>query len=215
MDLHALFKLLDRLHDRSTKELLVQAGIVKSFETGEELLRTGQYIRYVPIVLKGSLKVTREDDSGREILLYFIRPGESCIMTLFAVRQNHPSLVRAVVDEPVELLLVPVETIHRDLENHRDWLNFTFALFQQRYEELLQMINDIAFARVDDRLIDLLRMRSKMQQNREIAVTHQQLADELGTAREVVTRLLKKLELEGVIETGRGKVRLRGDEAAT
>lgn len=215
MDLPALFKHLDRLHDRSTKELLVQAGIVKNFEAGEELLRTGQYIRYVPIVLKGSLKVTREDDSGREILLYFIRPGESCIMTLFAVRQNNPSLVRAVVDEPVELLLVPVETIHRDLSNHRDWLNFTFSLFQQRYEELLDMINDIAFARVDDRLLDLLRTRSKMQQNREITVTHQQLADELGTAREVVTRLLKKLESEGVIETGRGKIRLCGDGTST
>lgn len=208
MDTIALFRQLDRLHDRALKELLLQTGIIKTFETGEELLRTGQYIKFVPIVLQGSLKVLREDDSGREILLYFIRPGESCIMTLFAVRQNSPSLIRAVVDEPVELLLVPLETVHRDLVNHRDWLDFTFGLFQQRYEELLGIVNDIAFNRVDERLLDLLRTRGRLNQNREIGTTHQQIAADLGTAREVVTRLLKKLETEGAIETSRGKIRL-------
>lgn len=208
MDAAVLFRQLDRLHDAQVKALLVQTGIVKQFDPGEELLRTGQYIRFVPIVLQGSLKVLRQDESGREILLYFIRPGESCIMTLFAVRQNTPSMVRAVVDEPVELLLVPAETVHRDLDNRRDWLDFTFSLFRQRYEELLGIINDIAFNRVDDRLLDLLRTRSRQHPNREVNATHQQLADDLGTAREVVTRLLKKLETEGVVEVGRGRIRL-------
>ncbi len=208
MDTANLFRHLDRLHDRKVKEFLLQTGIVKRFEPGEELLRTGQYIKFVPIVLEGSLKVLREDDSGREILLYFIRPGESCIMTLFAVRQNTPSMVRAVVDEPVELLLVPAETVHRDLDNQRDWLNFVFGLFHQRYEELLGIVNDIAFNRVDDRLLDLLRTRSRLNQSHEVLATHQQLADDLGTAREVVSRLLKKLETEGVIEIGRGRIRL-------
>lgn len=208
MDTTNLFRHLDRLHDRKVKEFLLQTGIVKRFEPGEELLRTGQYIKFVPIVLQGSLKVLREDDSGREILLYFIRPGESCIMTLFAVRQNTPSMVRAVVDEPVELLLVPAETVHRDLDNQRDWLNFVFGLFHQRYEELLGIVNDIAFNRVDDRLLDLLRTRSRLNQSHEVLATHQQLADDLGTAREVVSRLLKKLETEGVIEIGRGRIRL-------
>ncbi len=211
MDTTTLFQQLDRLHDRALKELLLKTGIVKNFDAGEELLRTGQYIKFVPIVLKGSLKVLREDDSGREILLYFIRPGESCIMTLFAIRQNSPSLIKAIVDEPVELLLVPVEIVHRDLVHHRDWLDFTFALFQQRYEELLDIVNDIAFNRVDERLLDLLRNRSRQNKSREIVATHQQIADDLGTAREVITRLLKKLETEGIIETGRGRIRLLRD----
>lgn len=199
---------LDKLHDRALKETLVKTGIIRQFEAGDELLRPGQYIKLVPLVLRGSLKVLREDDSGREILLYFIRPGESCIMTLFAVWQNTPSMVRAVVDEPAELLLVPVETASRDLVRYRDWLDFTFSLFHQRYEELLQVINDIAFTRVDDRLLDLLRTKSRLANSVDLLVTHQQLADDLGTAREVVSRLLKKLETDGQVEIGRGHIRL-------
>lgn len=208
MDAAVLFRQLDRLHDLQVKTLLVQTGIVRQFGSGEELLRTGQYIKFVPIVLHGSLKVFRQDASGRELFLYFIQPGESCIMTLFAVRQNTPSMVRAVADDSVELLLVPAETVQRDLNDRRDWLDFTFALFRQRYEELLGIINDIAFNRVDERLLDLLRTRSQQHPAHEVYATHQQLADDLGTAREVVTRLLKKLESEGVVETGRGKIRV-------
>lgn len=201
---------LDRLQDRQLKELLVQTGVVKSFAAGEELLRVGQYIKFVPIVLNGAIKVSREDGSGREILLYFIRPGESCIMTLFAVRQNTPSLVRASVDENAEILLVPVEAVQRQLSSHRDWLDFSFSLFHQRFEELIEMVNDIAFSRVDERLLDLLRTRGSLNPRGEIQATHQQLADDIGTAREVVSRLLKKLEQEGKIQTGRGFVKIVG-----
>ena len=201
-----MHQFLDRLHDHSLKDLLVKTGIVRHFDAGEELLRTGQYIKFVPIVLQGSLKVMREDDSGREILLYFIRPGESCIMTLFAVRKNTPSQIRAVVDEAAEVLLLPVDTVTRDLNSYRDWLDFTFALFQQRYEELLGIINDIAFNRVDDRLLELLRTRSRLNQSREINATHQQLADELGSVREMVSRLLKGFAEQGLVRLGREQV---------
>jgi CRP/FNR family transcriptional regulator, anaerobic regulatory protein len=200
---------LDKLHDRRLKELLLQTGIVQRFASGTELLHSGQYIKLVPIVLSGVLKVMREDASGRELLLYFIRPGESCIMTLFAVRGNTPSMIRAVVDEDAELLLVPVDIVHKQIGEHRDWLDFTFALFQQRYEELLHMVNDIAFGSVDERLIELLRTRSRLSGTREISATHQQLADDIGTAREVVSRLLKKFEMDGRIEMTRGKIILR------
>ncbi|MBK8555231.1 MAG: Crp/Fnr family transcriptional regulator [Lewinellaceae bacterium] len=212
METHTdLIRKLSKLQDRNVKELLLATGVIQNFEAGTELLYPGQYIKLVPIVLSGTLKVLRDDDSGKEILLYFIRPGESCIMTLFAVRGNSPSMVRAIVDENAELLLVPVEVISQQLSAHRDWLDFTFALFKQRYEELLQIVNDIAFSRVDERLLDLLLTRSKTSQNGEIMATHQQLADDIGTAREVVSRLLKKLENEGRIATSRGKIKFLGD----
>ena len=198
---------LDRIQDQKLRDMLLETGVVQAFDTGAELLRTGQYIKVVPIVLEGSVRVMREDDSGREILLYFIRPGESCIMTLFAVRQNKPSMVRAVVDEPVQLLLVPFDVVYHNLNQHQNWLDFTFSLLQQRYEEILEIVNEVAFSRVDARLIDLLQRRSKLNVDGIVQATHQQLADELGTAREVVTRLLKKLEADRVIEMERGKVR--------
>ena len=132
-------------------------------------------------------------------------------MTLFAVQKNTPSMVRAVVEEAAEVLLLPVEMVQRDIAGHRDWRDFTFELFRQRYEELLQTINEIAFSGVDERLVELLRAKSNLNNNLIIHSTHQQLADDLGTAREVVSRLLKRLEVEGKISTARGTIKILRD----
>ncbi|MEZ4919146.1 MAG: Crp/Fnr family transcriptional regulator [Saprospiraceae bacterium] len=206
-----LMQRLDKLHDPKLKETLLAIGIVQQFDSGVEVLHPGQYIKLVPILLSGTIKVMKEDASGRELLLYFIRPGESCIMTLLATRGNTPSMVRAVIDEPSELLLVPSDLVKKQLAENKDWVDFSFMLFKQRYEELLYTINEIAFSSVDKRLWEILKMRSKLNLSGEVFATHQQLADELGTAREVVSRLLKKLESDGKIITSRGNIRVLAD----
>lgn len=194
--------------DDKLKQYLIEAGITRQFDAGTELLRVGQYIKVVPVVLSGSIRVVREDESGRELLLYFVGPDESCVMTIFAVRQNTPSLIRAVVEEPVTVLLLPVERVQKELSSQTTWLDFTFALFLQRFEELLNMVNDIAFRQVDERLLDLLRTRARLSSDGIIHATHQQLADDIGSAREVISRLLKRLEGEGKVQLGRGSVKI-------
>jgi CRP/FNR family transcriptional regulator len=190
----------------SLLERLKTEGTIKKFPPDAVIIEENDYIKNVPIVLSGSIKVFKQDEDGREILLYYINPGESCVMSFLGAACNGTSKIRAVVEDQAEVLILPV---HKAIELIRDnpaWLEFIFQLYNRRFEELLEVVNAIAFTKVDQRLLDFLKTKSKMTGSNEISITHQQIADALGTAREVVSRLLKQLEKEGKISLSRNKI---------
>ncbi len=197
---------------RSSPELirkLKENGTTKQLKIGEVLLSENAYIKSIPIVMSGALRVIRTEEDGREILLYYIKPGESCIMSFLGGIHNDTSKVRAEVVEDSEVLFVPVDKTSVLIKEHPEWLNFIFRLYHQRFEELLEVINAIAFKKVDERMLNLLQMKQELTQSNSISITHEQLANELGTARVVVSRLLKQLEEEGKVELGRNKIVLK------
>lgn len=181
-------------------------GIKKTFDDELVILQSGDKVSLIPIVLKGNIKVLKEDESGKEILLYYINEGESCIMSILAARYSQPSQVRAIVSEGSELLLLNSEYIKNLFLNSIHWNEFVFNLYQKRFEELIEVINELAFNSVDQRIFEHLKEKVKVTGNNELVITHQQIADELGTAREVVSRLLKKLENTGKVKLKRGKI---------
>ncbi|NJK84235.1 MAG: Crp/Fnr family transcriptional regulator [Saprospiraceae bacterium] len=192
-------KLLEKLYEHS---------IVKSYPSGYVILDENASIRSIPIVTKGSIKVIRTEEDGREILLYYIKAGESCIMSFLGGIHNETSKVKAEVEEDAEILFLPIEKVMLFIKEHPEWLNYIFRLYHKRFEELLEMVNDIAFKKMDERLLDLLQKKQALTKNKQLQITHEQLANELGTAREVVSRLLKQLEKEGVVQLGRNKLML-------
>lgn len=181
-------------------------GIRKLFDEELVILQSGDKVSLIPIVLKGNIKVLKEDESGKEILLYYINEGESCIMSILAARYSQPSQVRAIVSEGSELLLLTSDYIKNLFINSLHWNEFVFNLYQKRFEELIEVINELAFNSVDQRILEHLKEKVKITGNNELVITHQQIADELGTAREVVSRLLKKLETTGKVKLKRGKI---------
>ncbi|WP_423146047.1 Crp/Fnr family transcriptional regulator [Rubrolithibacter danxiaensis] len=181
-------------------------GIQKSLAAETVLLQENSYIRSIPIVLSGSIRVMRKDEEGKEMLLYYIKPGESCIMSFLAGIHDDTSKVRAIVEEAAEVLFVPVTKASEWIKKYPEWTDFIFKLYHQRFEELLTVINAVAFQKLDDRIVELLRKKSDIYQSKEISTTHQQLAEELGTTREVVSRLLKQMEKQGMIELLRNKI---------
>lgn len=183
-------------------------GITKTFKEGEIILNENAYIRSIPIVKKGSLRVMRTDDEGKEILLYYIKPGESCIMSFLGGMHDDTSKIKAVAEEDSEILLIPIDKISLLIKEYPEWLDYIFRLYHKRFEELLEVVNAIAFKKVDERILQSLREKKKLTGSSEINTTHQQLADELGTARVVVSRLLKQLELEGMVKLSRNKILL-------
>lgn len=189
-------------------ERLLANGIKKTFLPEEVILEYGGIIRSVPILLSGAVKVMRNDEDGREILLYYIMPGESCIMSFLAGTCQGQSQVKAVAEEKSELLMLPISQAMAWTKEFADWNQFIFQLYQQRFEELLDVVNAIAFKKMDKRLLDYLRKKSQVAQSKELAITHEQIANELGTARVVVSRLLKQLEQEKGIKLGRNKITL-------
>jgi CRP/FNR family transcriptional regulator len=183
-------------------------GQAKSFPAETVILTEDSYIKFIPIVLEGSLKVLRTDEDGREILLYYIKPGESCIMSFLGGLHSETSKIRAVVEEDARILLIPVEKANEWVTTFPEWTDFIFKLYHKRFEELLQVVNAIAFQKLDTRLFHLLNQKAELFKTRELAVTHQQLADELGSTREVISRVIKQMETEGLVRLSRNKISL-------
>lgn len=185
---------------------LRKEGAVGTISADTVILDENDYIRSVPIVLKGSVKVIKVDEEAREILLYYIKPGESCVMSFLGAVCNGTSKIKAVAEEDSEILMLPVDRATALVRDNPQWLQFIFELYNRRFEELLSVVNAVTFQKMDDRLWELLRTKTAVLKTRELNVTHQQIADELGTAREVVSRLLKQLEREDKVSLSRNKV---------
>lgn len=189
-------------------EKLQQNSIRKEYEAGSVILNENASIRSIPIVVKGTLKVIRTEEDGREILLYYIKAGESCIMSFLGGMHNETSKVRAEVEEDAEILFLPMDKVSLFIKEYPQWLDYIFRLYHKRFEELLEIVNAIAFKKVDERLLDLLYKKQELTGNKTLNITHEQLANELGTARVVVSRLLKQLEEIGKVKLGRNKISL-------
>lgn len=198
----------DSLFQTLLKDEVATYGQLKKFPAGSVILQEDSYIKAIPLVLNGSLKVMRTDQDGHEILLYYIIPGESCIMSFLGGIHNETSKIKAVVEEDAEILFIPVEKASEWVKKFPEWSDFIFKLYHKRFEELLTAVNAIAFQKLDERLLQLLKQKSDLYQTREIKITHQQLADELGTAREAVSRVMKQMENEGLVSMSRNKVTL-------
>jgi CRP/FNR family transcriptional regulator len=190
------------------KQKLSAYGIVKKFEEGSVILNENAYIRAIPIVLKGCIGVMRTDDEGREILLYYINAGESCIMSFLGGLHNDISKVKAIAEEESEILFVPIDKVNLLIKENPEWLDYIFRLYHKRFEELLEVVNDVAFKKMDERLFDFIKRRCELGKTNTIHITHEHLANELGTARVVASRLLKQMEDKGLLKLGRNKILL-------
>ena len=189
-------------------EKLQHNSVKKEYKAGEVILSENAYISSIPIVIKGTLKVIRTEEDGREILLYYIKAGESCIMSFLGGLHNETSKVKAEVEENAEILFLPIEKVSLFIKEHPEWLDYIFRLYHKRFEELLEIINAIAFKKVDERMLTLLHKKAELLGNKTLHITHEQLANELGTVRVVVSRLLKQLEEIGKVKLGRNKITL-------
>ena len=190
------------------KAKLSELGFEKTFEENEVILRESSYIKAIPIVLNGSIRVMRTEEDGREILLYYIKAGESWIMSFLGGIHDDTSKINAVAEEKTDLLLIPIDKISLLVKDFPEWLDYIFKLYHKRFEELLDVVDAIAFKKLDERILDFVKNKAKLSNSNVINLTHEQIANELGSARVVVSRLLKQLESEGVVELGRNKITL-------
>ncbi|NVO21477.1 MAG: Crp/Fnr family transcriptional regulator [Bacteroidetes bacterium] len=171
-----------------------------------QLLDTGSYVHSVPLVLKGSIRVSRRDED-KELLLYYVQPGEVCIMSFNACCNNSASMIIATTIEPTTILLLPSSDLRKWLQEYPSLNTFIYAQFNNRYLDLIDTINQLIFSKLDERLLSYLESKNQLLNGEEIPVTHQQIAYDLGTAREVISRLMKKLEKEGKIIQGRNHIK--------
>jgi len=189
-------------------EELESQGSLMEIPENEQILSIDDYIKVVPLVIEGRIKVMRNDESGKEILLYYIEPGESCALSIAAGLNNKKSVAYAVTDSNTQLLAIPVDKLESMIKTFPYLNKFVLELFHQRFNELIEFIDAISFKNIDERLIEYLDKKSDAGKNKFIHLTHREIAEELGTAREVVSRLLKQLEKQGKIKNHRGKIEI-------
>lgn len=182
------------------------AGSVSELNEGDEMIREGQYIKSFPLLLEGVVRVSRMDKEGRELLLYYLHPGEVCAMALTCCMGHTKSNIRAITESKVTQVQVPIPCLDLWFIQFKSWKEFIMYAYRKRFDELLDTIDSIAFKNMDDRLIRFFADRYRMTGSAIFNGTHQEIALLLNTSREVISRLLKKLENNQKIVISRNKI---------
>jgi len=183
-------------------------AIDKTFVTGDVIMRTGQYIKNTVLVLSGKIKIYREDDDGGEFFMYYLQPGQACAISMICATKNEQSQIMAKVVEDVELAMVPLPLMDKWMMQHRSWYEFVIDTYRSRFEEVLEVVNSIAFRAMDERLEFYLKRHQDACGCNDLKLSHQEIATELNTSREVISRLLKKLEQRGALKLHRNHIEL-------
>ncbi len=202
----------EKIHFINEPELLEEikkAGVQLTFEPGAVIVQPGKYIKVIPLLLKGTVKVLRTDGEGNELFLYYITSGQSCAVSLSTCLTDKLSNIKAVAEDEVELIAIPSQSAINWFTKYPGWRTFVLLTMNNRFDELIKAIDLIAFSKMDERLENLLLEKSKALHSKLIPVTHQEIADELSTSREVISRLLKQLEKKGKLTLYRNKIELK------
>jgi CRP/FNR family transcriptional regulator len=189
-------------------ELIEKNAIERFFHAGEVIMRKGQYIKSTVIVLSGRLKIYRENDEGGEFLIYYVSPGEACAVSMICALQSQTSEITAKAVEDTEVLMLPVQLMDDLMNRFKSWSHFVIQTYRNRFDEMLSVIDNIAFRNMDERLEFYLKRCKTESGKATLNLTHQQIADDLNSSREVISRLLKKMEQLGKIKLNRNSIEL-------
>lgn len=192
--------------DPALMQELAASGKVAAYEQEDIILDIGMPIRMVPLLLEGTVKVEREDEQGNELFLYYLTAGETCAMSLTCCYTQGRSEIRVTAEEKTSVLMIPVRLMEEWMSRFGSWRSFVIQNYQNRFSELLNTIDSIAFLKMDERLWKYLNNKAETTRSRSLNITHQEIATKLNTSREVISRLLKQLERQGNIRLGRNTI---------
>jgi len=181
---------------------------VREVKAGTTLMSPGQYIRSTMLVLDGLIKVYREDEEGNEFFMYHLSPGDACALSMTCMVAQEKSSISAKTVSDTTVLLVPLERMESWMNHYRSWYHFVIQTYRRRFDDLLQTLDSIAFRNMDERLEFYLKKHAETLGTKNIQITHQQIAQELNSSREVISRLLKKLAERGKIKVLRNEIEI-------
>ncbi|MBC3844972.1 Crp/Fnr family transcriptional regulator [Winogradskyella echinorum] len=179
---------------------------LKTFKKNDIIIDIGQDLTHIPILIEGNIKVLREDNDGHELLLYVLESGDTCAMSLTCCMAKSMSKIRAIADEDVKVIMIPIAYMTKWFNSNESWRSFILNSYQVRFDEMLETIDTLAFMKMDERLFKYLTDHVKLTASTNLEITHQEIAEDLNTSRVVISRLLKQLEREHKIELGRNKI---------
>ncbi len=185
------------------KQFIARVSLMKQISRGEILIQAGQYLKHTMLVVEGRIKLYRESEYGDEAFMYYLEPGNACALSMLCASRQKTSEVTAKAVEDTVVIMIPVQYTDELMKYHQDWYNFVIETYRSRFEELLEVFDNVVFKSMDERLESYLKNQFTSLHSNKIELTHQEIANDLNTSREVVSRLLKKLEQRGEIALNR------------
>lgn len=195
--------------DTELRERLATIGSIHEYRADEEVMRTGQYFKSTMLVIEGKVKLYREDDEGNEFFLYYLEPGMACALSMVCSMRNEASEVKAVAIEDTTAIALPITHMDELMSSYKSWYNFVIDTYRSRFEELLGVLDQVTFRSMDEKLVFYLKRQFKAFGTDTIQTTHQTIAYDLNSSREVISRLLKKLEQKGYVTLHRNAIEKR------
>lgn len=189
-------------------QLIEKDAIQRSFHAGDIIMRTGQYIKSTVLVLEGRIKIYRENSDGGEFLMYYLGPGQACAVSMICAIQSQTSEIMAQAEEDTELLMIPIQLMDEMMNKYKSWYQFVIQTYRGRFDELLSVVDNIAFRNMDERLEFYLKRHTSVSGKKTVELSHQQIADDLNSSREVISRLLKKMEQRNLVKLHRNMIEL-------
>ncbi|PUV26074.1 Crp/Fnr family transcriptional regulator [Sphingobacterium athyrii] len=189
-------------------EEITQIAQIRTFHEGDLIIDTDQYIRAMPLLLEGAIKVVREDEAKGELLLYYLEQGQTCTMSIACCMGNKKSEIRAWAEKDTTVAMIPNEQVNNWMGKYSSWRNFIISSYANRMNEMLQAVDNLAFSNMEERIVNYLQAKVNLRNDRILTLTHQDIASDLNTSRVVVSRILKKLENEDKIVLLRNEIRV-------
>ena len=196
------------LFDKELLKNISEVGSIMSFNKNDIIIDVGENLKQIPLLINGNIKVLREDKNGEELLLYVLESGDTCAMSLTCCMAKSASKIRAVADEDTSVIMIPLKYMQEWFNTNQSWRNFILESYQERFDEMLETIDSIAFLKMDARLYKYLTDKVKLTASTTLKITHQEISEDLHTSRVVISRLLKQLENEEKIKLGRHKIEI-------
>lgn len=188
------------------KEKLAEICTYREFKAGESMMQTGQYFKSTMLILTGRVKLYREGEDGGEFFMYYLQPGNACALSLVCATRQKASEVMAKAIQNTKVLMVPIDQMDDLMRSYKTWYHFVLETYRNRFEEILQVVDQVIFKGLDDRLFFYLKNQSEKLGTKDLKLTHQEIANDLGSSREVISRLLKKMEQKGFVHLHRNSL---------
>ncbi len=198
----------EEIFEKELIEEIKEVSQIMEFKQDDVLIDFGQYMRGMPLLIEGAIKIMREDFDEGELLLYFLEKGDTCAMTMSCCMGNNKSEIRAIAENDGVVLMIPVQKMEEWLGKYKSWRAFVFNSYNNRFNELLSAIDSIAFKHMDERLEEYLLEKAKVNNTNKITQTHKEIAYELNSSRVVISRLLKAMEKEGKLKLNRNNIEI-------
>lgn len=192
--------------DSQLQEYISTIGEIKEVPAGTVLMKQGQYVKYTLLVLEGRIKLYREGEDIGEFFMYYLEPGDACAISMVCIASGKASEVMAKTVEDSTVLMIPIEHMETLMKDYKSWYQFVIESYRRRFDEVLSVLDNVVFKGMDERLLTYIRGQKEKLGTNELKLTHQEIAADLNSSREVISRLLKKMEQQGLLKLHRSYI---------